>query len=52
MAIETLEIVGGALSPRVRGLVTKWAALHQPELRDAWQPAAQHAPWKPIAPLE
>ncbi|MGH7161695.1 MAG: DUF4160 domain-containing protein [Acetobacteraceae bacterium] len=52
MAIETPEIIGGALSPRARGLVTEWAALHQPELREAWQPAARHTPLKPIAPLE
>lgn len=52
MAIETLEIIGGGLPPRARGLVTEWAALHQPELREAWSLAARHASLRPIPPLE
>lgn len=52
MAIETLEIIGGGLPPRARGLVTEWAALHQAELREAWEHAARHVPLKPIPPLE
>lgn len=35
VAIETLALIEGTLSPRVRGLVTEWAALHQSELREA-----------------
>ena len=52
VAVETLAVIEGALSPRVRGLVTEWAALHQAELREAWDLARQHAPLKPIPPLE
>jgi hypothetical protein len=36
----------------VRGLVVEWAALHRAELREAWNLAVQHAPMKPIPPLE
>ena len=52
VAIETLAVIEGSLSPRVRGLVTEWAALHQDELRQAWQAARRHEPLLPIAPLE
>ncbi len=52
MAIETLAVIEGELSPRVRGLVVEWAALHRDELREDWNLALQHAPLKPIAPLE
>lgn len=51
VAIESLSIIAGELSPRVHGLVVEWAALHREELREAWSLAAQHAPLKPIAPL-
>lgn len=52
LAVETLAIIEGSLPPRALGLVTEWAALHQTELREAWQLARQHAPLKPISPLE
>jgi hypothetical protein len=52
VAIETLAVIEGALSPRVRGLVTEWAAQHQGELRQAWQSAERHEPLPPIPPLE
>jgi Domain of unknown function (DUF4160) len=52
MAIDTLAIIAGELSPRVRGLVVEWAALHRDELKEAWTLATQHAPLKPIPPLE
>jgi hypothetical protein len=52
MAIESLTVIEGELSPRVRGLVVEWAALHRDELREDWNLAVQHAPLKPIAPLE
>jgi uncharacterized protein DUF2442/uncharacterized protein DUF4160 len=44
-------VIAGELSPRVRGLVVEWAALHRAELREAWNLAMQHAALKPIAPL-
>jgi hypothetical protein len=52
MAIDTLAVIEGELSPRVRGLVVEWAALHRDELREDWNLAVQRAPLKPIAPLE
>lgn len=36
VAIETLAVIEGALSPRVRGLATEWAAHYQDDLRSAW----------------
>lgn len=50
--IETLAFIEGSLSPRVRGLVVEWAALHRSELMDDWNLAMQHAPLKRIPPLE
>lgn len=52
IAIDSLAILAGGLSPRALGLVMEWAAAHQQELRDAWSLAELHAPLKPIAPLE
>ena len=52
VAIETLSVIAGELSPRARGLVVEWGALHRDELREAWNLAVQHAALKPIAPLE
>ncbi len=52
VAIDTLGMLHGRLSPRVLGLVTEWAAMHQEELRENWQLAERQAPLKPIAPLE
>ncbi len=50
--IATLAFIEGSLSPRVRGLVVEWAALHRSELMDDWNLAMQHAPLKRIPPLE
>lgn len=52
VAIDALTVLEGRLSPRVLGLVTEWAALHQEELRDDWRLARQQAPLRAIAPLE
>jgi hypothetical protein len=52
IAIESLAILEGRLSPRALGLVMEWAALHRQELREAWNLAELHAPLKSIAPLE
>jgi hypothetical protein len=52
VAIDTLAVIEGELSPRVRGLVVEWAALHRDELKEDWNLAQQRAPLKPIAPLE
>jgi len=50
-AIEPLTLLAGRLSPRVMGLVTEWAALHQDELRVDWDLAREQAPLRPIEPL-
>jgi Domain of unknown function (DUF4160) len=38
--IEALAVIDGSLPPRALGLVIEWAALHQQELREAFQKAA------------
>jgi len=52
VAIETLTVIHGQLSPRALGLVTEWAGLHREELRANWRLAEQQAPLRSIAPLE
>ena len=50
--IETLSVMEGILPPRALGLTMEWAALHQRELLDLWELAAQSQPLPRIAPLE
>ena len=52
VAIETLHVLEGRLSPRVLGLVVEWAMMHRGELARAWEQARQRVPIEPIAPLE
>ena len=52
IAIETLRVLGGRLSPRVMGLVVEWALQHRDELLEDWRLARESAPPKRIAPLE
>ena len=52
IAIETLTVLRGHLSPRALGLVTEWAALHRAELMEDWTLSRAEARLKPIAPLE
>ncbi len=52
IAIETLEVISGRLSPRARGLVTEWAAQHTAELLEDWELARTGAPLKRIEPLD
>jgi len=52
IAIQTLTLLAGSLSPRAFGLVMEWAALHQIELMDNWQLARQQAPLNSVQPLE
>ena len=52
VAIESLTILEGELSPRVLGLVIEWAAAHRQELMEDWNLARQQQPLKRIAPLE
>ena len=37
VSIADCSVLDGALPPRVRGLVTEWAELHQTELLSMWQ---------------
>jgi hypothetical protein len=52
IAIETLALWRGRLSPRALGLVTEWAAMHRVALMEDWNLARSEAQLKPIAPLE
>ena len=52
IAIETLAVLRGNLSPRALGLVTEWAALHRTDLIEDWNLARAQAQLRPIAPLE
>ena len=52
IAIPSLSLLQGTLSPRVFGMAMEWAALHQTELSENWDLARQQAPLKKIAPLE
>ncbi len=52
MAIDTLTLLRGQLSPRVLGLVVEWAAQHQAALAENWHLAMRQQPLQPIQPLE
>lgn len=52
VAIDSLEVVAGWLSPRVQNLVIEWAELHRDELRIDWELARRRALLNPIEPLE
>jgi len=52
IAIETLAVLGGRLSPRALGLVMEWAALHRADLMENWKLARAEDPLKRIAPME
>ena len=49
--IQTLQVLGGRLSPRIIGLVVEWALQHRAELLEDWRRARQDAPLNRIAPL-
>lgn len=49
--IQKNELIGGDLPPRVLGLVTEWASLHQLELMDNWERARRKESLVTIAPL-
>jgi len=51
VAIESLTLLEGRLSPRALGLVMEWASTHQNELLQDWNLARDHAPLRPIEPL-
>lgn len=51
VAIDTLSVISGKLTPRATGMVVEWAALHQAELRARWQSAMKHERLPKIDPL-
>lgn len=51
VSVETLGVIAGRLQPRALGLVAQWAALHQEDLRKAWQKAKNMEATEKIAPL-
>jgi hypothetical protein len=50
--INTLEVMEGNMTRRAQALVLEWAALHQAELRQAWEQASTNKEPSKIAPLE
>ena len=52
IAIDSLTLLEGKLSPRVLGLVIEWASMHQEELMADWEKARLQVPLSPIVPLE
>ena len=50
--IRSHVIIAGDLPPRVLGMVVEWAALHQDELSELWELAAQNKPLRRIEPLK
>jgi hypothetical protein len=51
IAVDTLAVIEGALPPRALGLVIEWAALHQGELRAAFDNVTNMQPPGRIEPL-
>jgi hypothetical protein len=52
IAIDTLQVIDGAIPRRALGLVLEWASAHRAELREAFERAAAlQVPGK-IAPLD
>ena len=52
IAVDTLELLAGALPRRVLALVLEWASQHREELRANWRRATQHRPLRNIDSLE
>jgi Domain of unknown function (DUF4160) len=51
-SIESLQILSGRVSRRVRALVVEWATLHHDELVANWDLARQGVALQAIDPLE
>lgn len=52
IAIETLTLLRGRLSPRVFGMVMEWASQHRTDLFENWTLAEEHQPLRRVEPLE
>lgn len=51
LGIDPIELREGRLPPRVLGLVTEWAEMHQQELLENWLMLAVEGKFRRIAPL-
>ena len=51
VAIETMEVLSGALPPRALALLVEWMAIHRAELRENWTRARSGRPLVRIEPL-
>lgn len=47
-AIETGEVVGGSLPPKVERLVRDWVLAHRAELMDNWRRGRQKLPFNKV----
>ena len=52
VAIDTLSVLAGRLSPKTLALVVEWASMHPSELRKNWVLAEHNAALQPVPPLE
>jgi hypothetical protein len=52
IAIETLDVVRGAMPRRALALVLEWASVHRDELRENWRLAEAQEALRRIEPLE
>jgi Domain of unknown function (DUF4160) len=51
IAIDSAELLAGALPTRALRLIRKWAALHKEELLENWEKAQHEEALENIAPL-
>lgn len=49
--IDKIELIGGGLPPRVLGIITEWAFIHQFALQENWRLANNYQPLLKIEPL-
>lgn len=50
-SIEPLEVIKGALKPRIEGLVIEWAKMHTKELLKNWELLKDEKRFNKIKPL-
>lgn len=50
--ISPIGVLKGKLSPRALSLVMEWAQIHQQELIETWENAANHKKLHKIPPLQ
>ncbi|PZD73366.1 hypothetical protein C1752_02178 [Acaryochloris thomasi RCC1774] len=51
ISINTLGVIEGKLPPRIMGMVSEWASMHQDELLADWEKSKNLEPLEKIAPL-